>query len=106
MAIGPSLGHFYAARPGRALGGIGLRTLALLGVAGGVAVAWDSEDAGGGALALLGLGLCGTSLIADIATAPHSVQIHNDNMQEGRIAFGITPSRHTPGLGLRAEVCF
>jgi hypothetical protein len=51
LVLGPSLGHCYADRPGRALTGIGLRTLALAGITAGAAATWSNDSDAGAAVA-------------------------------------------------------
>jgi hypothetical protein len=108
LIIGPSLGHFYSARPGPALVGIGIRTLASTAVAAAAAVALGDDSS---ANDLTVLGLCGViagtaSLVWDVASAPHSAHVHNDHVRQGHATFGITPSVGSNGLGLRAAVSF
>ena len=106
VVIGPSLGHFYAARPGRAVGGITLRAAALTGVVAGVAMAWNSESTHGGPLAVAGLAIGATSLIVDIASAPGSARLHNQRAEQGRLVLGVTPPCSSRGPGLCANVSF
>jgi len=107
LLFGPSLGHFYADRPGPALVGIGIRTVAGLGVA--VAAA---EQLGEGTdyqlewLAVAGAVLGGASLVWDIARAPHSAGVHNDQLRQSHMTIGVTPSSGAAGFGLYAEVSF
>jgi hypothetical protein len=107
LLFGPSLGHFYADRPGPALVGIGIRTVAGLGVA--VAAA---EQLGEGTdyqlewLAVAGAFLGGASLVWDIARAPHSAGVHNDELRQSHVSLGVTPSIRAAGFGLYAEVSF
>ena len=107
LLFGPSLGHFYAGRPGPALVGIGIRTVAGLGVA--VAAA---EQLGEGTdyqlewLAVAGALLGGASLVWDIARAPHSAGVHNDQLRQSHMTIGVTPSIGAAGFGLCAEVSF
>jgi hypothetical protein len=107
LIIGPSLGHFYSARAGRGLLGIGIRTLAVAAVGAAVVVALDDSNTND--LAVLGgAGLIvGTaSLIWDIASAPHSAHVHNHQLSRRHASLGITPSMGSAGLGLRAAVSF
>jgi hypothetical protein len=105
LIVGPSLGHFYAAHPGRALLGIGVRTLASVGIA---AAGAEALGEGGGdsleALGYVGFAVGAASLIWDIATAPHSAHAHNDQVRHGQMT--ISPSFGPAGLGLRAAVSF
>lgn len=107
LVIGPSLGHFYAARPGRALVGIGIRTLTLAGVA--VAAAEGLSEGGQHTSETLGyvsLVLGGVAVAWDIIAAPHSAGVHNDQARRGRMGLGVAPSFGAAGVGLRAEVSF
>ena len=97
--LGPSAGHFYAGRPGRALLGVGIRSAAL-----GIAVASfhdsssDIPSAGtGGVLALL---VGSASMVIDIGDAPRSARIHNGKRPDARIcvAPGLVGPRGAPGL--------
>ena len=103
--VGPALGHFYARRSGRAITGILIRGAAA-GI-GGVALtsASRSDDSEPGeawvflACAAVGAG----SLIADIAGAPGSARMHNEEPVRARI--GLTPFAGSvvgaPGAGVR-----
>jgi hypothetical protein len=108
LLIGPSLGHFYAARPGRAFAGIGIRALGGVGVALGGLAATSEGDVSSGteAVAIIGGIVVAASLAWDIIEAPHSARVHNDQISQGRTTIGITPSMGTAGLGLRADVSF
>ncbi len=102
VVFGPSLGHLYAERPGRALAGVGIR-LALVGVGAGIAVAGDKDDV---ALFLATLALGGMAVVWDIARAPRSARIHNDKLRPGRIAVALLPLLHAPGVQLNARISF
>ncbi len=108
IVIGPSLGHFYAGRPGRAFGGIGLRVLA----GAGVAVAGLGSGAEGGATSgQAALGVAGAivgaaSAIWDIASAPHSARVHNDRARRGLTLTDFRITDDSGGIGLRATVAF
>lgn len=108
LVLGPSLGHFYAERPGPAFLGIGIRLLA----GAGVAIGALTEGSEGGAtstsnaIAAAGVIVGGASILWDIARAPHSARVHNDHVRQGRISFGITPSVGPAGVGLSAAVTF
>jgi len=103
--VGPSLGHFYAHRSGRAIRGILIRGAAA-GI-GGVALtsASRSDDSKPGeawvflACAVVGAG----SLIADITGAPGSARRHNEDVVGARIS--VTPFAGSvvgaPGAGVR-----
>lgn len=103
--LGPSTGHFYAGRPGRALAGIGLRVL----TGAGVAAAILSEDSESGDNSLEGLGIVsavlgGAVVVWDIVDAPHSAHVHNERLRQGRVGLGLIPSPDGPGLGLRVDL--
>jgi len=107
--LGPSLGHFYSGRPGRAFAGIGLRALAAAGVvvAGFASSSEAGANSGQAAIGVAGAVVGGASVIYDIASAPHSAQIHNDEMRRGMHAtFGIVPVDGLRGIGIRASVAF
>jgi hypothetical protein len=105
LIVGPSVGHFYAGRPGRGLLGIGVRVVALFGIAGAVAMSWDEESSGGNAMAFASLGAGAGFLIWDIASAPRSARIHNRALRERHAALGIGRIGGTdaPGVVLTAS---
>lgn len=91
LVLGPSLGHFYAARPGRALVGIEIRTLAGVGILTAVFLGVSENSANDSArysetLSIVGFALGGASLAWDIIRAPHSASVHNDQVRKGRRA--------------------
>lgn len=94
LVVGPSLGHFYSGRPGPALAGIGIRILAGAAVAFGGLASTSEQGATGAsnAIAAIGAIVGGASVIYDIARAPHSARVHNDQVRQSGISFGITPS--------------
>ena len=110
--IGPSLGHFYAQRHGRAIRGIVVRGLA----AGMVAIALDSSQSrdddrissqcGTGCAALfVGGALLGSVfLVADVGEASRSARIHNETAAGG-VRLGVSslagPIAGAPGVGVR-----
>ena len=108
LIAGPSLGHFYAGRPKRALIGVGIRTVCVLGMA--IAVGNSLADFSGDnstsndVLAGASLLLCAGSAIYDIADAPQSARKHNVKTQEGSI--GVTPSLIGCAPGLRVDLRF
>jgi len=108
ILLGPSLGHFYAERPGRAFAGIGIRALGsaavVVGSLGGITEAGSTS--GQEALAVIGCIVVGASVIYDIVEAPHSARIHNDRVRRGLTAIGISPSVDSRGVGFRATVSF
>jgi hypothetical protein len=108
LILGPSLGHFYAERPGPAVAGIAIRLLAGAGVAFGALT--EGSEAGAtsasNAIAAAGVIVGGASILWDIARAPHSARVHNEQVRQGRISFGITPSMGPAGVGLSAAVTF
>jgi hypothetical protein len=103
--IGPSLGHFYAARPARAAIGIGIRSASVLGLALAIGSAWENE---GTDASLLGVGclIIGTaSMITDIAEAPRSARIHNAKKRDPRMCVlpcVLGPAR-AAGLAVRIQ---
>ena len=103
--IGPSLGHFYSGRSGRALTGIGIRSAAVAAMAVGFAAAWNGNG-GGDELMVAGLAVGGTVLTYDIIRAPHSARVHNRSVQTARIAVGLTELSHVPRLRLGMSVSF
>jgi TM2 domain-containing membrane protein YozV len=105
LLLGPSLGHFYAGRPGRALIGIGLRTLALAGVTAGVAATWNGDSDAGAAAGYAGVALGGAVVLWDIVRAPHSAKVRNE---QRRRSAAVTPVLSPEGSGIRfgARVSF
>ncbi len=102
--FGPSLGHFYAGRPGRALLGIGIRSASVVALAVAIGNAWEHESGGAAALGI-GSVIVGTaSMITDIAEAPRSARIHNGKLAEHRVSVAPWATRHAAGL--RASVGF
>jgi hypothetical protein len=102
--IGPSLGHFYADRPGRAMIGIGIRSAALVGLAVAIGSSWDDESTDASALGV-GSVIVGTaSMLVDIAEAPHSARVHNGKRTEHRFSIQPWGTRHAAGI--RATVGF
>jgi hypothetical protein len=100
---GPSIGHFYAGRSGRAWAGIGVRGLIGLGFTAAAASTIDEDsnndqDALLGALLIAGAG----AMVFDIVTAPHSAQVHNEKVRRMSIA----PASVGGAPGLRVEVGF
>jgi hypothetical protein len=104
FVLGPSLGHFYADRPGRAFAGIGIRALAVVGLGAGVATALNGS--GGEGLAYASLALGGAVAAWDIIAAPHSAQVHNESIRPGRIAIALTPALNAPGVQIGALITF
>lgn len=108
LIIGPSLGHFYAGRPGPAFAGIGIRLLAGAAVAvGGLAASSEAgATSGSDAIAVVGAIVGGASVIYDILRAPHSARVHNDEVRQSRIGFRITPPVGSAGVGLSVAATF
>ncbi len=107
--FGPSLGHFYAGRPGRALGGIGLRVLGGAGMVAGFAMSWDrASDSAGGGDVLFGAGaaLWIGSAVWDIASAPHSARVQNEKARKQRASLGVAAVGASRAPGLRLDVPF
>lgn len=104
LILGPSVGHVYAGRPGRALLGIGVRVGALAGLAGAVALSWNSYSSGAEALGVVSLALGAGLWIWDIASAPGSARAHNRKLRERRLSLGAGPvgSTGAPGIVLTA----
>ena len=103
LVVGPSLGHFYAERSGRALLGMGIRTAAVVGLAGAVAMSWDEESPGGNALAVTSLGIGAVSILWDIASAPASARRYNETHGENGLSIGLGPVGSAPGILVAAS---
>lgn len=101
--FGPSFGHFYAGRSGRALAGLGIRTGALLGLVGAVTGSWRSGAAtlGDGALAL-----GAASALLDIATAGHSADLTNQRNAVRRVTMSVLPGPGARGATLGVRIAF
>jgi hypothetical protein len=98
---GPSIGHFYAGRPGRAWAGVGVRGLIGLGFTATAAASIDEDvnndqDALIVALLVAGAG----AMVFDIATAPHSAHVHNEKVRR----MSISPASVGGAPGLRVDV--
>lgn len=107
LVIGPSLGHFYSDRPGRAFVGIGIRTLTGVGVA--AAILAEADEGDDNSLETLGI-VCavigGAAVAWDIVDAPHSAHVHNERLRAARMSLGVIPTPDGVGLGLRADITF
>jgi len=102
--LGPSCGHFYAGRPGRALAGVGIRTVALVGLGAAIAVAWNENDNTGASVlgtASMVLGL--TSVVVDMAGAAKSARIHNAKLTEKKFCVAPAAIGRARAPGLRAD---
>lgn len=100
---GPSAGHFYAGRPGRALLGVGIRSAALVGTVYALTDALDEDGDSSpflGTVCLLG-GV--SSMLIDMGDAAKSARIHNEKTRERRM--GVAPALigrgRTPGARIR-----
>ena len=96
--VGPSLGHFYAQRYGRAIRGIVIRGVATAIVAGTLTT--DTRSDGLAALSAGALLVGITSFVVDIAGAPHSARVHNETVA-GRVRLGVAPLAGPPGVAVR-----
>jgi hypothetical protein len=115
--IGPSLGYFYAGLWGKALRGIGVRTLAgaatfagaaigfagiLSGIFGGSSAAKEAEEAEtlGSLLAYGGVILFAVSGLVDIFSVKSAVWEHNQRLQEKKLSLApfYLPSSKTIGI--------
>jgi hypothetical protein len=115
VLVGPSLGHFYAGRPGRAWLGIGLRCAGAAGFIGAVAASfpssWNSgSSSGADGAAVCALALIGGSMIYDIGTAARSARVHNAKLgaEPGakRLVLAVVPTRDRAGAEVVASVRF
>lgn len=98
--IGPSIGHFYAGRAGRAFMGIAIRGVTLVGL---MVAALGAEDNGNnlGALGIGCLVVGGGSVLFDIVDAPHSARVHNMKV---RRPLAIIPTAVGGAPGVRVDV--
>jgi len=105
--FGPSMGHFYAGRSGRAFKGIGIRIASLVGVAAAAALSWNKtpSDSGGEAgLAIACAGLGALDAVVDIASASHSARVHNEEMRQSRLH--LAPARIGMAPGIQVQTTF
>ena len=113
IIIGPSLGYFYAGRPGRAFAGMGLRTAigfgALIGAFAtcgwGCGPGEGAYNAAWGIMAVGGAVVLG-SAIHDISDADNAVRARNQKRQNPKLS--VIPE-YFPGhkaIGLRAKIAF
>jgi len=100
LVVGPSLGHFYAGSPGRALLGMGIRTAAIVGLAGAVSMSWNDESPEGSALAVASLAVGAVSIVWDIASAPASASHYNETHG---LSIGLGPVGSAPGILVAAS---
>lgn len=106
MAVGPSLGYFYAGLPGRGLKGVGARAIGLAGLIGGFLFLWDEMDkkpALGVSLALGGGALFLYSTFYDMTTIRTAVRTRNNKYQgvSLNVAPVLAPKSRTVGLSLQ-----
>lgn len=99
--VGPSLGHFYAERDGRAIRGIVIR-----GTAAGILASADYESSETGNIVLVvgGSVLGIVFLVADIAGASHSAKVHNDAVA-GRVRLGVAPLGRAGARASGVTIC-
>jgi len=105
VLVGPSIGHFYARRPGRAVAGVGIRTLALAGAVAAIGAAWNDESSTAAGAAVLALGVGVMSVFIDIVAAPDSARKHNEEVE--RVRAEVMPRIGKGGIyGLRITARF
>jgi hypothetical protein len=105
--IGPSFGHFYAQRPGRAWLGIGVRAAAVGGLVLAISSALQGEDSGSTDLLAVLSFATGTGMAAyDIAKAPGSAKSHNAELQAVRMTVSPTLLGAAKVPGVRVDVRF
>src|SRR5690349_22667086 len=106
LLLGPSVGHFYSDRPGRALAGIGIRGVAMVGLGGAIAASWDSENSDADALAVASLGLGAACIAYDIVRAPHSARVQNNMVRQSKVTASMGTRTRSPSLGMCVEMRF
>jgi hypothetical protein len=106
VMVGPSLGHFYAGCPGRAMAGIGIRTAALIGLSAAIAATWDGDSSGGNVLAFTSLGIGAGFIVWDIASAPGSARRYNESHRRSQVSLGLGPVGSTGVPGVRFAASF
>jgi len=102
LLAGPSLGHFYAREPKRALFGVGVR-------AAGFAVFFMADNLASGtgeaAIGTLGFGVVVASVLHDIVSAKKSAREHNEEIerQGARAAPLLQLASRSLTIGVRLE---
>lgn len=84
--IGPSLGHIYAGRPGRAMGGIAVRTLAVVGIGAAFQMSLNGSSGDGDVLGFTSLALGAGMVVYDIVGAPGSANAYNEALLAKRVS--------------------
>jgi hypothetical protein len=103
LIVGPSVGHFYADRPGRAFAGIGIRAAAAAGLGAAVAMSWNKTSEPAKLLAGASIAVGGGSILWDILSAPRSVRLHNE---KSRPRLSVTPTGIGKAGGVQMTVRF
>jgi len=96
LAIGPSIGYFYADSMGRAWSGIGFRAIGLAGIFGG----------GGGFLSVAGAGIFIVSTVCDLVQVKSAVRRHNLRVKEKGLALVPVFSPRSKTVGLQVQFSF
>ena len=101
--IGPSLGYFYGGLPGRALRGIGIRSLAHVAWIAAFVMAWNNNSDVGTVLFLGGAAGLIYSSIADIVKVQRAVRKRNEELKSVSIAMApiFNPREKLYGVGIR-----
>jgi hypothetical protein len=108
ILVGPSLGYFYAGSPARAIGGIGIRCVALsAGLLFGFAVSEGGDASDGEVAVVVSLfGLVAADAVYDVAHVRAHVRKKNREGLDGA-SLNIVPlylaDRNASGVGLRVE---
>jgi hypothetical protein len=106
VVIGPSMGHFYASRPGRAWAGIGVRTLCVTGLAALINESWNNPSSGADALGATLLVVGSGMAVFDIATASRSARAHNAELSAARWTVSPTLVGQAKAPGLRVDITY
>jgi len=96
LAIGPSLGYFYADSKGRGWSGIGIRAIGLAAIFGGE----------GGFLSAAGAGIFIASTVYDLVQVKSAVRRHNLRVQEKGLAIVPVLSLQSKTIGLQVQFIF
>ncbi|MCJ7581541.1 MAG: hypothetical protein MUP98_13525 [Candidatus Aminicenantes bacterium] len=107
--IGPSFGYFYGGLSRRGFRGIGVRSLCLVSLIGGVAVGWNGDSEIVAHSLIIG-GIAGyfISAIYDIASVSRKVREHNAEIRNMAFSIApiIVPQKKMLGIGVHVQFCY
>ena len=106
LVIGPSMGHFYSQRPGRALGGIALRGLAVAGLGAAFTAGWDNPSSEL-EMAFYGCAAVGAASVAfDVFGAAGSARKHNETLSATEWSVGPALLGDARVPGIRVDISY